>query len=110
MQPVIAALELDNFVATRSGPSQANRMHRSFGTAVAEAAHLDGKARTNFLRQFPLHVMRHAIRRALVQPAFACLDHGRMRMPRHKRAKTKVMVKVLVAIKIPKLAARSFRY
>ena len=110
MQAVIAAFELDDLVASGSRAGQSNGMHGGFGAAVAEAAHLDGIARADFFRQFPLHVVRHAVNRALVQARFHGLNHRRMRVARHQRAETQVMVNVFVAVEIANLAPRRLRH
>src|SRR5579862_3629502 len=109
VQAVISTFELDDLVAPRSGAGETNGVHGCFGAAVSEAAHLEGKARADFLGQFPLHVMGHAISGAFVQTPFDSLDHRGMRMARHERAKTKIVIKVFVAIEIAELAAGSFR-
>src|SRR5262249_52188878 len=54
VQPVISAFKLDDLVAASSSTGQSYRMHRRFGAAVAETAHLDGKARADLFRQLPL--------------------------------------------------------
>ena len=88
MQAVITAFKLYDLVATSSCAGQPNRMHGGFRAAIAKAAHLHRKPRADFLRQFPLHVVRHAIHSALVQARFHRLDHRRMRMSGHERAET----------------------
>ena len=67
VQPVVAAFEFDDLVAAGCGARQADRVHGRFRSAIAEAAHLDRKAGADFFRQFPLHVVGHAVHRALVE-------------------------------------------
>ena len=109
VQAVVAAFEFDDLVAPGGGARQTNGVHGGFRAAVAEAAHLDRKARADFFRQFPLHVVRHAEHGAVVQAPFDGLHHRGMAMSGHERAETQVVVDVFVAIEIAELAARRLR-
>src|SRR4029079_6054042 len=105
MQPVIPAFKLDDLVAAGSSTCQTYPMHSSFSTAVAEAAHLDRETIANFFCEFPFHVVRHPEHGAGGQTFLHGVHHRGMAMPRHDRAKTKVMVDVVVAVKIAKMRA-----
>ena len=67
-----------------------------------------GKAVADFFRQFPLHVVRHAEHGAGAEPFFDGLHHRGMAMPGHERAEAQVVIDVVVAVEIAKLAALAF--
>src|ERR1035438_8037967 len=60
VQAVVGAFELDDLVASGGGARETNRVHGHFGTAIAEAAHLDRKASADLFGEFPFHIVRHA--------------------------------------------------
>ena len=105
MQAVVSALEFDDLVATGSGTSQTDRVHRRFRPRRTKAAHLQRESRTDFLRQFPLHVVRHAEHRACAQALFNCLHHGRMAVASHQCTEAKIVIDVFIAIEIPDVTA-----
>src|SRR5579864_8476703 len=108
MQSVIGAFEFDDLVATSGRASEADGMHRDFGSAVAEAHHLDGKAIADFFGQFPFHVVRHAEHGSEAKARLDSLHHRGMAMAGHERAEAQVMVDVVVTIEIAKMRALSF--
>ena len=110
MQAVVCAFELDDFVAAGRGAGQANGVHGGFGSAVAEADHLDGKALADFFGEFPFHVMRHAEHGAGGEAFFNGLHDGGMAVPGHERAEGEVVVDVFVAIEVAELAAAGIFY
>jgi len=105
VQAVICAFEFNDLVASSCGAGEPDGVHRDFSSTIAEANHLDRKAIADLFRKFPLHVMRHAEHGAGAQALLNCFHHRRMAMSGHDRAKAKVVIDVLVAIKIAKLAA-----
>src|SRR5271155_3190959 len=110
METVIGAFELQNHVAASCSPRETNRMHGDFGTTVAEAAHLHGKASADFFGEFPLHVMRHAIHRAGGKTFLNRFHHGGEAMACHERTEGQVVVKVFIAVEIAELAAARVFY
>ena len=64
VQPVIRALELEDFVAIRGGARDAAGVHRHFGAARTEAHHLDRIALADFFGKLPFLIVGHAERRA----------------------------------------------
>ena len=108
VQAVVTAFKLYDLVASGSGTGQADGVHGGFGTAIAEAHHLDRKTLADFFRQLPLHIVRHAEHGAGAETLFHCLHHGGMAMPGHERAETEVVIDVFVAIEVAELAALSF--
>ena len=83
MQPVITAFHFDDAVAAGGGPSKAHGMHGAFRSAVAEADHLHWETLTDFFREFPFEIMRHAEHRAGSEFALDGLDHRGMAVPGH---------------------------
>src|SRR5271170_4408258 len=108
VQSVVGAFKLYDFVAAGSGAGQADGVHGGFGAAVAEAAHLNGKAVTDFFGEFPFHVMRHAEHGAGGETFFDGLHDGGMAMSGHERAEGEVVVDVFVAVEVAELAAAGF--
>src|SRR5215472_4832123 len=107
MQAVVAALELQDFFAGRSGASNATGVHGDFRAARAETHHFDGIALTNLFGKFPFLVVRHAEGRAAMEFDFDGFDDGGMTMPSHERAETQVVVDVFVAVEVMNPAAFS---
>ncbi len=105
MQAVVGAFEFDDLVASGGGAGQANRVHRDFGTAIAEAAHLHREAGTDFFREFPLHVVGHAKHSPGREALLDGLHHGGMAVSSHKSAEGQVVVDIFVAIEVAELAA-----
>src|SRR5580700_6739216 len=108
MQSVICAFKLYDLVAGSSGARQADGVHGGFGTAIAEAAHLDGKAVADFFGELPFHVVRHAEHSSSGKTFFDGLHHGGMTVSGHERAEGEVVVDVFVAINVAELAAAGF--
>ena len=88
VQSVVGAFKLYDLVAAGGGAGQADGVHGGFGTAVAEAAHLDREAVADFFREFPFHVVRHAEHGAGGETLFNGLHHGGMAVSGHERAET----------------------
>ena len=60
VQSVIAALHLDDAVASGGRARQAHGMHGAFRSTVAEPHHLHRKSFADFFGQFPFEIVRHS--------------------------------------------------
>jgi len=67
VEAVVAAFKLQDFVATCGGAGDTAGVHRRFGTAGAEADHLDRVTLADFFGEFPFLVVGHAEGVALVE-------------------------------------------
>src|SRR5690349_24816261 len=105
MQAVVRAFKLQDFVAARRGARNAASVHGDFRAAGAKAHHLHWIALADFFGEFPLLLVRHSESRALMELLLDGLDDGGMAMPSHQRAKTQVVVNVLVAVNVMNPAA-----
>src|SRR5207302_9259275 len=108
VQAVVRTFEFENFVASGGGTGEAAGVHGGFGAAVAKAHHLYGEALTNFFRELPFHVVRHAKHRAGGKTPRNSLHDGRMTVSGHQRANTEVLVEVLVTIEIAEMRTLLF--
>src|SRR5689334_21388196 len=105
MQAMISAFELYDLIASSSGARQAYGMHGCFSTTVAKTNHLDWKSLTDFLRQLPLHVVRHSKHGASRETFFHCFHNCGMTMSRHESAEAQVVIDIFVSIEVAKSAA-----
>ena len=110
VQPVIAALHLDDAISPRCRSRQSHSMHRAFSSAIAEAHHLYRKPFADFLRELPLHIVRHAEHRPCAKLLLHCTHHSRMAVPCHKRAETEIEIQVFISIDVVDVATLSIAH
>src|SRR5579862_6452312 len=104
MQPVIAALHLDDAISPCRGSRQSHSVHRAFSPAIAKPHHLYREPFAYLFREFPFHVVWHAEHGASAQLLLYGAHHGGMTVPCHERAETKIEINVFVPIDMVNVA------
>ena len=99
---MIAAVELDQEIATRLRTCDAQRAHRRLGAAGDEAQHLDVRhARSHQFGQRHLERRRYAEARAVFHRLAQRIEHHRRRMAEDERPPREHVVEILVAVDVP---------
>src|ERR1039458_10019055 len=107
--PVIAAVELDDLVALREPPRQADGRHARLGARVAHPHLLHaGHPAANHLCQRDLERVRDAEARAGFRRRLDGLDNPGMRMAEDGRPPGADVVDILIAVHVPH--PRAFRF
>src|SRR5438067_1388041 len=99
---MIAAVELDDRVAFRGGPREANRAHRGLRSTGHEAKHLDVRhSGDHELRELELELRGNSEARAVAHHSIEGVENDWRRMAEHERAPGKHIVDVLVSVDVP---------
>ena len=98
---VVAALELEDLLATGEAAGHPDRVHGRLGARVAEADEVDAEALLDLLGQRDAVLDREGVAGAIGHAALQRLGHQRVRMAGGQHAEGHVEVDVLVAVRVP---------
>ena len=98
---VVVAFELDDLVAARKGPRQAEGAHRRLGAGVDKADHLQGGHKVHHQpRQVEFERARRPEARPLPRRLHQGVHHYRRRMPQDERPEGEHIIHVSTAVHI----------